>query len=220
MFCLIKPASTAFVFDPPRVMRNYLLHVKSGLHWFAARTAVSRQETSTSVSILSILPFRRKATLDLDQLYRKHAPMVARRVRRFVVESEVEEAVHEVFLKAFEKIDAFRGDSSPTTWLYHIATNHCLNRIRDHKRRQLALQINNDLPWLRPSAEAKSDDLLLLSQLWSRLDEAQSNIAMYYFVDGLTHAEIARITGQSRRTIGNRIDEIKTMMAREVEAKS
>ena len=200
-------------------MRDYLESLNLGLR-FAAGIAESRQEASTSVSVLNILPFRRKKTLDLDELYRKHAPMVARRVRRFVIESDVEEVVHEVFLKAFEKQDAFRGDSSPTTWLYHIATNHCLNRIRDYKRRKLALQINRELPWLMPSAEAQSDDVLLLAQLWTRLNEEQSNIAMYYFIDGLTHEEIARITGHSRRTIGNRIDDIKALMRNEVESKS
>ena len=52
------------------------------------------------------------------------------------------------------------------------------------------------------------------------LTEEQADIAMYYFVDGLTHGEIARISGVSRRTIGNRIDEITTMMRSRVEPRS
>ena len=100
--------------------------------------------------ILSIIPFRRKPTLDLEQLYRQHAGMVARRVRRFVGHSDVEEVVHEVFLKAYERQDSFRGDASPVTWLYHIATNHCLNRIRDRRRRAESLSQNKDLPGFNP----------------------------------------------------------------------
>ena len=121
---------------------------------------------------------------------------------------------------AFEKQSSFRGDSSPTTWLYHIATNHCLNRIRDRRRRRIALEINRELPWLAPTSDARSEDLILLEQLWAMLTEEQADIAMYYFVDGLTHGEIARISGVSRRTIGNRIDEITTMMRSRVEPRS
>ena len=34
-------------------------------------------------------------------------------------------------------------------------------------------------------------------------------IGVYYFVDGMTHAEIAEVVGVSRRTVGNRVDEIR-----------
>ena len=41
--------------------------------------------------------------------------------------------------------------------------------------------------------------------------------AVYYFVDGLTHAEIAGIVGVSRRTVGNRIEELTAKMRTELE---
>ena len=172
----------------------------------------SVRRLSSSVFVFNILSFWSRASLDLDALYRQHASMVARRVRRFVHEDDVEEVVHEVFLKAYERRSSFRGEASPITWLYHIATNHCLNRLRDQKRRERSLELNKSLPWLRPQDASDAADVLLLEQLWSRLDEEQSSIAIYFFVDGLTHAEIARIIGVSRRTIGNRIDEITTLM--------
>jgi DNA-directed RNA polymerase specialized sigma24 family protein len=48
-------------------------------------------------------------TLDLEQLYRKHARTVLRRVRRFFGEDDAEEVMHEVFMRAIERIDSFRG---------------------------------------------------------------------------------------------------------------
>ena len=68
--------------------------------------------------------------------------------------------------------------------------------------------INRDLPWLKPAASVDAETHLLLDQLWAKLTPEQATIAMYYFVDGLTHAEISRITDVSRRTVGNRIEEI------------
>ena len=208
------------LFDPHSVPGNHMsgwLLAPRGLGWLHSelntRSATSAVvKSGVPVSLFNILLFRRKAIFDLDALYREHGAMVARRISRFVKSDDVEEVLHEVFLKAFERRDSFRGDASPVTWLYNIATNHCLNRIRDRKRRQQSLAQNRDLPWLSPTTEAGVQNQILLEQLWDELSEYQAMIAMYYFIDGLTHGEIARITGVSRRTIGNRIEEITTQM--------
>lgn len=163
-----------------------------------------------------VLPFRRKAVdatprLDIDDLYRRHAGMVFRRVRRFFPdEAEAEEVVHEVFMRAIEKRDTFQGQSSPTTWLYSVTTRLCLNRLRDRKRRAEKLELNAELPGLRPSKARDQEATLLLEQLLGQLDEQSLAMATYYFVDGMSHAEIARIMGVSRRTIGNRIEELRS----------
>ncbi len=169
-------------------------------------------DKGASLFLFNVLPFPRKPTLDIEQLYTKHAGMVARRVSRFVSRDEVEEVVHEVFLRAFERKSSYRGDASPVTWLYHIATNHCLNRLRDQKRRRQALHVNRDLPWLLPSDAVDSRVRVLLEQVWSLLSEEQATIAIYYFIDGMSHADIARVMAVSRRTIGNRLEELTTLV--------
>lgn len=158
--------------------------------------------------------FRRRgrAGLDLDQLYRQHAGLVIRRVRRFFPGDEAEEVVHEVFLRALEKADSFRGESSPTTWLYQLTTRHCLNRLRDLKRRRAALELFSDDPWAAPVPE-DPEAQLFLTQVWASLDPELATIGVYYFVDGLHHARIAELLGVSRRTIGNRIEALRAHVA-------
>ena len=90
-----------------------------------------------------------------------------------------------------------------------MTTNHCLNRLRDADRRRDALTLNAELPWLHPSAPAAADDAVFLDAFWAGLDADTAAIAVYYFIDGMTHAEIARLTGVSRRTIGNRINDLQ-----------
>lgn len=139
--------------------------------------------------------------------------MIFRRVLRFFPDdAEAEEVVHEVFMRAMEKQHTFRGDASPSTWLYQLATRHCLNRLRDLRRRRETLALNADLPWLRPSAARDQEATMLLSQLIDQLDEEALLICTLYFVDGMSHAEIARVVGVSRRTIGNRIDDARHRM--------
>src|SRR4028118_1206592 len=47
---------------------------------------------------------------------------------------EAEDVTQEVFIKAYRSLDSFRGASSFSTWLYRIATNLCIDRIRKRKR--------------------------------------------------------------------------------------
>lgn len=159
---------------------------------------------------LRLIPFPRR-TLDVDALYRRHSGVVFRRARRFFDEEEAREVMHEVFLKVIEKQDTFRAEASPTTWLYQLTTNHCLNRLRDRKRRAEKLALNAELPWLLPAGVADAETALFLDQLWSELSEELVTIGVYYFVDGMTHGEIAEVVGTSRRTVGNRIEEIRRL---------
>lgn len=146
--------------------------------------------------------------VDVGELYREWGPMVFRRILRFYDRVEAEEVLHEVFVKVLENVDSFREDASPSTWLYRIATNHCLNRLRNAKRRrELLAEHGEDL---YPSHVGSTQEAeFLLGELWKRLPEDLLQIAVYYHVDGMTHAEIARVIGVSRRTVGNRLLELE-----------
>jgi RNA polymerase sigma-70 factor (ECF subfamily) len=47
---------------------------------------------------------------------------------------EAEDVAQEVFIKAYRSLESFRGESSFSTWLYRIATNLCIDRMRKKKR--------------------------------------------------------------------------------------
>ncbi len=157
----------------------------------------------------------RPSTIDVGELYQRHAAMVLRRVLRFFPRDEAEEIVHEVFIKVLEQIDGFRGEASPTTWLYRLTTNHCINRARDRGRRA-ELWREHGLWFTRTIHTDEQEAASFLSQFWRELDDETLAIGVHYFVDGLTHAEIARVHGCSRRTIGNRLDALRAR-AREFE---
>jgi RNA polymerase sigma-70 factor (ECF subfamily) len=59
--------------------------------------------------------------------------------------AEAEDAVQEVFLRALQRLDGFKGHSTLSTWLYRIAVNYCLNIRRQWKwRSRLNLDFLND----------------------------------------------------------------------------
>ena len=51
-------------------------------------------------------------------------------------EADAEDATQEVFIRAFEQAHKFDGRSGLFTWLYRLAVRHCLNRIKQRKRRE------------------------------------------------------------------------------------
>jgi len=149
-------------------------------------------------------------TPDIDTLYRQYGGVVLRRIRRFYRGDEAEDVLQEVFMRVIDKIDSFRGESSLTTWLYQLTTRYCLNRLRNSNRRQeLWAEQSDAVYWSQPVSTANQERQALYRELWRELDEDLLNIGVYYYLDGMTHAEIARVLGVSRRTIGNRLIELQ-----------
>jgi len=151
---------------------------------------------------------------DVGRLYAEHSARVHRWTSRFFPRDEAEEVVHEIFVKVLERIEGFRNDASPTTWLYRLTINHCLNRLRNATRRaELWQEQGSAAPWLVPTSAADQEPRTFLQQFWRQLDDELVTVAFHYFVDGMTHAEIARIHGCSARTVGNRIERLRVLAA-------
>ncbi len=150
----------------------------------------------------------RASKADVGSLYSEHAPRVHRWVSRFVGRAEAQEVVHEIFVKVIERIDGFRAESSPTTWLYRMTVNHCLNRLRNEGRRRELWQ-GGMIAWATPVEPADQDTVTFLKEFWHGLEPRLVTIAFYHFVDGMTHAEIARVVGCSPRTVGNRLERLR-----------
>lgn len=145
---------------------------------------------------------------DLDRLYRTHAPRAFRRAQRMLgVEADAHEVVHDVFLRLFERPPQIRGETSMSTYLYSAVTNGCLNRIRDRGNRERLLR--EHAAHGAPLAAGTHPELLA-SLRWAlaRVPEPLAQVAVYYYMDELTHDDIARILGCSRRHVGHLLERL------------
>ncbi len=83
--------------------------------------------------------------------------------------TDAEDLLQDTLSAAWRGLDSFAGRSSLRTWLYRIATNRCLNAIRDAKRRPLPTPVppfeppapsrHGDVTWLQPYPDAWLDQL-------------------------------------------------------------
>lgn len=161
-------------------------------------------------------PSRVADSLDIPALYRRYGDLVLGRCRTILRnDADAQDAMQEVFLKVHRFSDSFRGDSSPSTFLYRITTTTCLNRIRSRRRRPE--DPVEELPPL-PSSDSVLDTLALrelLDDLLEDSDDKTRECLLYHYVDGMTHEETGEMVGLSGAAVRKRIAGFKSAVRRE-----
>ena len=128
---------------------------------------------------------------------------------------DVEEALQDTFLKAWRSLDRFRSDSSLFTWLYRIAVNEALQRLR---RRQPVLQELEELP--TPEQTSEPPDLELRSFLVARINALPLEVRAALVLrdlEGLSNHEVADALGISLATAKSRIHRASLQLRAELE---
>lgn len=146
----------------------------------------------------------------MDGLYERYGAVVYRRALRLLGDEHAAwDAVQEVFVRVLKHARRFRREASPTTWLYRITTNYCLNVLRDSARHSRKLQVEAGPSPSSAETVPHPDLRLTMVTLLSRLPRELGEIAVYHHVDRMSHEEIAAVIGISRRTVGNRLKEFQ-----------
>jgi RNA polymerase sigma-70 factor (ECF subfamily) len=119
---------------------------------------------------------------------------------------DTDDLLQETFVKAYEHLDQFRGDSSLYTWLCRIAINQSITYQRKKKLRNFINLDNLSIPLISkqsdPQQKMQETELKeLIQQAVEQLSEKQKTVFNLRFYDELSHAEIAKITGNSVGTI-------------------
>src|SRR5580704_404091 len=91
-----------------------------------------------------------------SSLYAEHSRAIFYLALRFLSDPQkAEDATHDVFLKAFRKMDQFRGEASWRTWLYRIAINHCRNIQQSWNERHMFSNADEAV-WENATAQSDS----------------------------------------------------------------
>ena len=129
-------------------------------------------------------------------------------------EADAEDAAQEIFLKAYQSLDRFRGDAAFSTWLYRIAANHCLDRLRRarrnptdswdamieaHGERAEALLATTDTP----SDPVERTELLQM--VLAALPERSRQVLVLRQMQGLSYTELAEVLGCSLDAVKGRL---------------
>lgn len=148
--------------------------------------------------------------IDIETYYRRYGPMVLRRCRSLLRDEEkAMDAMQDTFvelLRARERLEP----EAPSSLLFQIATNICLNRIRAAKRRPE--DANTDLIHRLAAIEETESRLSaqnLLSRLFAREKPSSRTIAVLHLLDGLTLEEVAQEVGLSVSGVRKRLRSLR-----------
>ena len=118
-------------------------------------------------------------------------------IRRLVVSHlDTEDITQEVFVRIYEGLPKFRGQSSLTTWIYRIATNEALRWLRRNKRRgTLLLDSGEVAPHQEPHINYGDIEAVVLQRAISRLPRKQQLVFNLCYYDELDYEGVAAIVG-------------------------
>ncbi|MEL6185493.1 MAG: sigma-70 family RNA polymerase sigma factor [Myxococcota bacterium] len=135
---------------------------------------------------------------------------------------EAEDLAQDVFLTVYRNAGEFRGDSSFSTWLYRIARNQTLNRIKYLDRRGRNIRSSLDeVGEDRLGSERRSplelvegqQTATLVQEAIARLPEQQRTVLVLRDLEGLSYEEIVDITGLAQGTVKSRIHRARSALA-------
>jgi len=137
----------------------------------------------------------------------------------------------DAFIKAFQSINRFQGQSSFFTWLYRIAVNSALTHLRKHRLRtffsfekvdeddRIAAEVINAL-----TDATGADRGTFAKELQEKLNEAMQKLSInhrtvitLFEIDGLSHQEIAEVMNCSVGTVRSRLHYAKQLLQSELQ---
>lgn len=141
---------------------------------------------------------------EFDQIYSDYQPKVQRYLTRLVGAKEAEDLTQEVFLKVSKALSEFRNDAQLSTWIYKIATNTAIDRIRMVSFKQPNHnQLNEDFEEIVKSVPGGQlvDQQVVRNEMnecinayIETLPEKYRTIFILSEIEGLKNHEIAEIT--------------------------
>jgi len=166
-------------------------------------------------------------SVDFKSLHDQFRPRILRYVTRLVGEAEAEDVTQSIMLKVNKGLTGFRGDSAISTWIYRIATNVALDKLRQKAVQPLAEPgydfDEQDLPSAAqtPSVETaaiREEMSACIGEFVARLPENYKTVMTLSELEGFTNAEIADILGLTLDTVKIRLHRAREKLRKDLEA--
>ncbi|KPL85925.1 MULTISPECIES: sigma-70 family RNA polymerase sigma factor [Herpetosiphon] len=129
---------------------------------------------------------------------------------------EAEDAAQEIFIRAYTKLETFDQSRKFSTWLFSVASNYCIDRLR---RRRPIVPLD-DLAFALPSTDDGPERSALRGELRDAVQRALATLPDHYrlvavlrYWNDLSYQEIENITGLSESAVKTRLHRARNMVA-------
>ena len=156
-------------------------------------------------------------TRAFERLYREHVARVHGLARRMTSGELADELTQEIFVRAWQKLASFRGESAFGTWLHRVALNVILSR-----RAALAVERGrrrggSEVVEAMPARPAGRDFAMDFEAAIERLPPGARQVFVLHDVEGYKHEEIAGLLGVSSGTTKAQLHRARTLLRRHLD---
>ena len=158
---------------------------------------------------------------EFGELYTEHnRPIYYLCLRMLSDPGKAEDATHDVFIKAFRKMNQFRGESSWRTWLYRIAINHCHNLQAAWNDRHMLTNADEAI-WETTAAKTDSPlRVLETKELGQRIQKTLDGLPPEYRLllllvadEQLSYEQVGALTDQSADAVRGKLHRARKAFA-------
>jgi RNA polymerase sigma-70 factor, ECF subfamily len=149
-----------------------------------------------------------------EQLYRVHLPRVHGLVRRLTGGRDADELTQDVFVRVWQKLGTFRGDSAFGTWLHRLAVNVVIERFRADSVRRRRLHDGEAIFETLSTPARRRDVKMDFEAALDRLPDGAREVFVLHDVEGYKHHEIATLLGVSAGTSKAQLHRARLMLRR------
>jgi RNA polymerase sigma-70 factor (ECF subfamily) len=137
-----------------------------------------------------------------EAVYHEHAGRIYALCLRMSGDAQAaKELVQDVFVRAWEKLETFRGESAFSSWLHRLAVNVVLMDRRSRARRAEDSLDEGEETAPMPAAPARSPELKMdLEQAIAALPRMARQVLVLFDVEGYSHAEVGKMLGIAEGT--------------------
>ena len=137
-----------------------------------------------------------------EDLYRDNAGRIyALCLRMSGDPTNAKDLTQDVFVRAWQKLHTFRGDSQLSTWLRRLAVNVCLNWLEQEKRRTRRHVEVDNLSIFEGKRGSAPETSMELERAIATLPTNARAVFVLHDVEGYKHSEIAEMTGVAEGTV-------------------
>lgn len=153
-----------------------------------------------------------------ERLYEAHLPRVHGLVRRMAGGRDTDELTQDVFVRVWQKLASFRGDSAFATWLHRLAVNVVIERFRTESARRQRLHDGEAIFDTLAAPHRSGDVRMDFEAALERLPDGAREIFVLHDVEGYKHHEIATLLEISAGTSKAQLHRARMMLRRHLKA--
>lgn len=147
-------------------------------------------------------------SVEFEQLVQRNQGRIRQIALRYAVRQDLDDVVQEICLALWRSFKNFRGEAKEETWVYRVALNTAISRVRTSVRERKGVTVLQGMAPAQHGVSAGFSHADLLTNFLESLNEIDASILMMY-LDGLSATDMEQVLGMAAGTITVRVNRIK-----------